>query len=156
MRLAKVLSLLTVTLVLMGSITTTENINQCLSKAQSLSHRLDRLDEIKACLTRHVSGLSKNECHSLVEKKSSLWGSIKLTEEARLLCFYETPSGPDIRTCLRDAKKIQDASRHDEAVFYCYQQFQEKLSLDDCLFTARQMIYPVKMDHLKQHCLNKN
>lgn len=156
MRLAKILGLMTVVLVLMSSVTTAENINQCLSKAQSQSHRLDRLDEIKTCLTRYVSTLSKNECNSLVEKKSSLWGSIKLTEEARLLCFYETPNGPDIRSCLRDAKKIQDAPRHDEAVFYCYQQFQEKLSLDDCLFTARQMIYPVKMDYLKQHCLNKN
>lgn len=133
-----------------------DTMERCLAQAEVKIHRLDKLDEVKNCLARYAATMSKSNCYSLIEKKSPDWSSIKLTEEARLLCFYETPTTKDIRSCLRYTEKLQDATRHDEAVFYCYQQFQENLSLDDCLLTARQMIYPVKTDYLKQHCLEKN
>lgn len=144
------------TLILTGFSAKASSMGSCLALAEAKVHRLDRLDEVKNCLTRYATTLSKNDCHSLVEEKSSDWSSIKLTEEAHSLCFYETSAEKDIRSCLRYTKKLQDASRHDEAVFFCYQQFQEKLNLDDCLYVARQMIYPVKTDYLKQHCLQKN
>lgn len=77
-----------------------------------------------------------------------------MSEEINSICFYETTPAKDMNSCLAETKKFKNATNHDEAVFYCYQQFQDKLTAKDCLKTADQLIYPLKKEYLRQHCHN--
>lgn len=82
--------------------------------------------------------------------------SSKLLEDLKSTCFYETTPSNDIGSCLKETQYFKNTLNHDEAVFYCFQQFQEKLSKNDCLKTAEQMVYPLKKEYLRQYCSDSN
>lgn len=131
-------------------------VEQCLTYAVSQEHRLEKEDAVKICFDKFKSRLDKNTCYDLVKKKVRPLDSTKLTEEITSTCFYDTTSATDIHSCLSESKKFKSAYNHDDAVFFCYQQFQEKLGKSECLKAANQMIFPLKKEYLKEHCNNSS
>ncbi|MBY0553777.1 hypothetical protein K2P97_04555 [bacterium] len=131
-------------------------IDQCLSYAVSQEHRLEKEDAVKMCFDKHKSKIDKNTCYNLIKKKVSALDSSKLNEEITSTCFYDTTAAVDINSCLTETKKFKSAYNHDDAVFFCYQQFQEKIGKNECLNAANQLIFPLKKEYLKEHCNNNS
>lgn len=131
-------------------------IEQCLSYAISQEHRLEKEDAVKICFEKYKSKIDKNTCYDLIKKKVRSLDSSRLNEDITSTCFYDTTAAPDINSCLSESKKFKSSNNHDEAVFFCYQQFQEKLGKNECLKAAEQLIFPLKKEYLKQHCNNNS
>jgi hypothetical protein len=130
------------------------DLGHCLSRAEARGHRLDREEAVRGCFVNMKSFLSRNECFSSVRKNRSAQASVSLNEDLKSLCFYETTSYKDVNECVRESRRFVSAGDRDEAVFYCYQIFQDKLSKKQCLQTAKSLIFAAKREHLSQHCLN--
>jgi hypothetical protein len=139
-------------LLLSGIQAFSSELNDCLNLANYHQHRLEKEAGVRFCFNKHKNTLTKEACNQTVDKKVAPMDSIRLTEDMRGLCFYDTPPTPTLKGCLQDTKRFKSASNHDEAVFFCYQQFQEKLTTAECLKTAKQLIFPVKKEYLEQHC----
>lgn len=117
-------------------------------------HRLDREAAILACYERFKPSLQKDLCYKTLKRIVMPMDSFSLTDRVRNICFYDAgPAAKDIASCLKESRQFVKAAEHDEAVFYCYQQFQDSMSTKDCLKTADQLIFPGKEDYLRQHCL---
>ena len=132
------------------------DLSRCLSLTAYKQHRLEKEDLIRSCFNQYKLVITKETCHSLLTKKVSKLASTKLSDEINALCFYDTTPAKDMNACLKDTKKFKSTANHDEAVFYCYQQFQDKLTQNECLKTADQLIYPLKKEYLQQHCNNNS
>lgn len=114
-------------------------------------HRLDREVALRQCYARYKT--SKKTCYRTLKSVIGPQESLRLTEDIRSVCFYDAqPAARTVEDCVQEAAAFKVAAEHDEAVFYCYQQFQEKIDRRQCLKTARQLIYPAKEDYLTQHC----
>ncbi|MEQ1721668.1 MAG: hypothetical protein ABL930_00740 [Pseudobdellovibrio sp.] len=133
-----------------------QELERCLNYATAQEHRLEKEDIIKICFDKFKTKINKSECYSYLNKKVKSLDSTKLNEEITSVCFYETSQTPDLNSCMSETKKFKSSNNHDEAVFYCYQQFQEKLSKADCLKTANQLIFPLKKEYLTNHCNNNS
>lgn len=129
-----------------------DEIDLCLSEAVSQPHRLEKEEAVKLCFDKLKTKITKNTCYELIKKKVRRLDSSKLNEEITSLCFYETTAATDINSCITESKKFKSPYNHDDAVFFCYQQFQEKLDKNQCLKAADQMIFPLKKEYLQQHC----
>ncbi len=127
-------------------------LERCLDFAIAQEHRLEKEDTVKICFNKSLLKLNKNKCYSLLNKKVKSLGSTKLNEEITSFCFYEISQVSDLNSCLSETKKFNTSNNHDEAVFYCYQQFQDKTSYADCIKTANQLIFPLKKEYLTSHC----
>lgn len=127
-------------------------IDTCLAKADTISYRLDRLEALRACFNSHKAELNRESCNQIINTKIKQQYSIKLTQDLQNFCFYEMAKTKNLKSCLREAHHIQSANDHDEAVFYCYQEFQDNMSRENCMMTSKQFVFPAKSDYLKQHC----
>ncbi len=149
-----------ISIILVGGLVSLEleaqDFEGCLNFATAQQHRLEKEDTVKTCFNRFKTKINKNECYSFLNKKVKSLDSIRLNEEITSVCFYETSKAPDLNSCMNETKKFKSSNNHDEAVFYCYQQFQEKLSKADCLKTANQLIFPLKKEYLTDHCNNNS
>ena len=132
------------------------DLQNCLTVANKRTHRIDREEGVRFCFTQYKQSTDNNSCVNLLEKSKLKALSSSLKDEMRSLCFYETTPPKDIASCRKDAKKFKDSYNHDEAIFYCYEQFQEKISKKECLESAEDMIFPSKKEYLKEHCLSNN
>lgn len=137
-----------------SAIAAATELARCLDSAVVQNHRLEKEDLIRYCYNKHKKNVDKKTCYLNLADKVSKFSSIKLNEEINTICFYETTSAKSMDSCLSEARKFKNSTNHDEAVFYCYQEFQDLLSKKDCLKTAEQLIYPLKKQYLQQHCLN--
>lgn len=136
----------------------TPSLLRCITNPKlEREHRLDREAAIKDCYERYKSSLTKDLCYKTLKRVVIPMDSFTLTDNIRNICFYEAgPPASDFQSCLKESRQFTKASEHDEAVFYCYQQFQDKISKKDCLKAADQLIYPGKEDYLRQHCMNNS
>lgn len=130
------------------------DLGQCLYAANFNEHRLEKENSVRLCFDKYKSLISKESCYSYLDKKVAKLSSTNLSEDIKGLCFYDTTPAKDLNACATETKKFKVAANHDEALFYCYQQFQENISQKDCLKISGQMIYPSKKNYLKEHCLN--
>ncbi|AGH96255.1 hypothetical protein A11Q_2039 [Pseudobdellovibrio exovorus JSS] len=134
-----------------------DSLGTCLSQNISRNqHRLDKEDNARQCFEANKEQLSKQACYHYLRKVIEPLDSIRLSNDLRTLCFYEAlPLPTTIEACLSETKRFENASAHDEAVFYCYQQFQNQIDQKTCLKTAKLLIFPQKENYLTQHCLSK-
>lgn len=128
------------------------DLGHCLAQAASIEHRIDREESFKFCFNKNKSSTKRELCFQNVEQRKDVIASMTLTEQLKSICFYETSSFLNIKDCVQDSGKFSSASDHDEAVFYCYQMFQDKLTKQQCQKTAKKMIFPAKREYLIQHC----
>ncbi len=133
--------------------TKADQFTDCLRIAMSQEHRIEKLNSIRSCFQQYKFSTSKDICYNSIKNLTNKIDSIKLSEELTATCFYEVKIALDIKTCLKESSHFKIAINHDEAVFYCYQEFQNKLNKSECLKTANSLIFPAKKDYLRQHCL---
>ena len=129
------------------------SLEGCLQKSNSIEHRLERQDATRACFSLVTSGLKKETCFSILTRHKQLLNTSQLQQTGTSACFYESSAHTSIKDCLNSSTKFKGGVDHDEAVFFCYQNFQEKLSKKDCLMTAEHMVFSAKRDYLVRHCL---
>lgn len=134
-----------------------DSLGSCLKqKMRRDQHRLDKEDNARQCFESNKEQLSKNSCYHYLKKVIAPLDSIRLSQDLQTLCFYETlPAPTSIESCLQEAKRFEGANAHDEAVFYCYQQFQNQIDQKTCLKTAKLLVFPAKENYLTQHCMTK-
>lgn len=131
----------------------TAGLNKCLAQATYREHRLEKEDSIRNCFNNHKSALKREVCYKNATKSVNLVHSTTLLNDLISTCFYETESFQNLKDCLVDTDKFKNASAHDEAVFYCYQTFQDKMTKKDCSETAEALIFPAKKNYLSRHCM---
>ena len=131
-------------------------LDACLKKATKVSlHRIEREDQTKECFNSLATKTKRSDCYLSLEKFKNRISSIKLKEDIRAICFYESlVSYKKVSDCMTDVNRFKNAYTHDDAAFYCYQQFQDSISKNDCIQTSQQMVLPAKADYLFKHCLN--
>lgn len=130
----------------------TSNLNQCLSLINFQEHRLEKQKTIRYCFNKYKSEIKRNDCFQSIETLFKNKKSIALKDNLNGICFYDTTSVLNMKDCLNDSKKFNNTNNHDEAVFYCVQQFQDNISQKDCQSAVEQLVYPLKKNYLKRYC----
>ena len=116
-------------------------------------YRIDKEESIKNCFELNKNKLNQDVCFEKAKNIRGWMHSSKLQTQMTSTCFYDTQPFKNVSSCLNATKNFTLAGDHDEAVFYCYQTFQENLNQDQCITVANQMVFPAKKDYLKRHCL---
>jgi hypothetical protein len=129
-----------------------DELEKCLSAVSTSAHRLEREDAVARCFTSFTQMTGKDACFGHIEKYKSLVNSTRLQNLALNSCFYESTGYKTMQDCMGDTKLFKKASDHDEAIFFCYQSFEERLSKQECSNTAKKLIFPAKRDYLLNHC----
>ena len=129
---------------------------RCLFSASEQQHRLEKENSVRQCFNQYKTYINKETCYLFLEQKVSKLSSFKLSEDINSICFYETTPPKSLGSCLTETKKFKSSGNHDEAVFFCYQQYQNRISQKECLTAAEQLIYPFKKEYLREHCENFN
>ncbi len=130
-----------------------KSFNQCIVETQN-KHLIEQQAEIKECFNSYKNTLGSDNCFAQIRKLKVASQSPNLSENLRTICFYEASIFQNLKTCALRAGEFKNADGHDEAVFQCYKEFQEKITLKECLDLSKKLIYPAKQAHLKQHCFN--
>lgn len=130
-------------------------LEKCLASTAYHEHRLDKENAVNYCFTRYKDSTNKKTCFGLVKKFKVLINNQRLLNRSTQVCFYEAGAFSNIKECLKETKRFAYAVDHDDAVFYCYQTFQDSTNKQQCLATAKEMIYFAKRDYLKNHCLTQ-
>lgn len=116
-------------------------------------YRLEKEESIKNCFELNKAQIDQDTCFSKAKNLKNWVHSSQLQTQMLSTCFYETQPFKSVASCTRAAQNFTLAGDHDEAIFYCYQIFQEKLNQNQCIDLADKMIFPLKKDYLKRHCL---
>ena len=127
-------------------------LDSCLTTASKIDHRLNRFDATLECFQKSKNAVSSDSCFLAVQNLKPGQTSIELNERLRSHCFYEASQFKTVELCLAKAEIFQLAINHDEAVFECYNQFQENLNQKQCLKLSELLKYPAKKDYLDAHC----
>lgn len=130
-----------------------DELEKCLSSVGTNVNRLEREDAVARCFTSFTQMTGKDACFGHIEKYKSLVNSTRLQNLALNSCFYESTGYKTMQDCMGDTKLFKKASDHDEAVFYCFKSFQERLNKDECTNTAKKLIFTAKREYLLNHCL---
>lgn len=130
-------------------------IDNCLRLIVTKSdiHRIDKEDGIKNCFEINKAILTKEVCYQKAEIIKNTIHSSRLHSKILNTCFYDVGIFTNVKNCLAATRNFQLANDHDDAVFYCYQSFQESINQTSCLNVANELIFPMKKDYLKRHCL---
>jgi hypothetical protein len=144
---------LSIFLLILGFKVFGNDLEKCLSNVNNEVHRLDRESAVSSCFTKHTAAMTKPNCYTTIEKFKPLISSSRLYKQAVGNCFYEAASFAKMSDCMKDTDKFRNAAEHDEAVFFCYQTFQDKIDKNACIKTAKRMIFPPKRDYLLNHCI---
>ncbi len=135
----------------LGNATT---LDLCLATAAKNDHRLNRFDATLECFQKSKSSIGSDSCFTAVQNLKPGQTSIELNERLRSYCFYDASQFKTIKMCLAKVNAFQLAINHDEAVFECYNQFQENLTQKQCLKISELLKYPAKKEYLKAHCFS--
>jgi hypothetical protein len=130
-----------------------KNLNQCLIETNN-QHRIERDENIQACFKKHKAFIGSDACYAQIKKIKAADQSVILKENLKYICFYEASIFQNMNTCMVRAAEFADGEIHDEAIFDCYKQFQDKMNKRLCIQTSAKLIYPAKKAHLLQHCYN--
>jgi hypothetical protein len=130
-----------------------DELEKCLASVSAGVHRLEREEAVARCFTSFTQMTGKDACFGHIEKFKSLINSTRLQNLALNSCFYESAGYKRMQDCMGDTKLFKKAGDHDEAVFFCYQSFEERLTKEECANTAKKLIFPAKRDYLLNHCL---
>lgn len=130
-----------------------DELEKCLSTVGNHIHRLEREDAVARCFTSFAQITGKDACFGHIEKFKSLLTTARLKGLALNGCFYESSAYRTMQDCMSDTKLFKTASDHDEAVFFCFQSFEQRLNKTECTNTAKKLIFPAKRDYLMNHCL---
>lgn len=136
-----------------ASLAQADELEKCLSTVGNNVHRLEREEAVARCFTSFTQITGKDACFGHIEKYKSLISSARLKNLALNSCFYESSSYKTMQDCMGDTKLFKTANDHDEAVFFCYQSFEDRLNKNECKNTAKKLIFPAKRDYLMNHCL---
>jgi hypothetical protein len=131
-----------------------DELEKCLSSVSNTTHRIEREEAVARCFTSFTPMTGKDACFGHIEKFKSLVSSTRLNSLALNSCFYESVPYKSMQECMQDSKLFKTANDHDEAVFFCYQTFQDRLNKEECTHTAKKLIFPAKRDYLLTHCLD--
>lgn len=138
-------------LALLPALSFAKSFNQCISDTQ-YKHLIERQEDVKDCFVRFKNTLGSDNCFLQIRKLKVASQSEILSENLKAICFYDASIFQNIQTCARRAGEFKNADNHDEAIFQCYRDFQDKISQKDCLTLSKKLIYPSKQDYLRQHC----
>ena len=139
-------------ILLIAQITFASAFNNCLATAKKIQHRLDRADAIQACFEANKMQITSEACFSGIKSIEVQNKSIELTEKLNSICFYETTAFKNTKSCLARTDEFKIATNHDNAVFECYRQFQNKINKKNCLAISSLLKYPAKKEYLQNHC----
>lgn len=139
-------------IILLSQFSAATELSRCLTLAKEHQHRLEKEDSILNCFEKNKQQITRDTCYKSLTKNVIKSVSSKINEQLHSICFYETTYAKNIDTCTQDTEKFKNTLNHDEALFYCYQQFQEKIIKKDCFKIANLLIYPLKKEYLKQYC----
>jgi hypothetical protein len=129
------------------------SFSQCVSSANN-QHRFEREESLVDCFQQFKGLLGSDNCYAQIKKLKSVQRSERLSEQLKMICFYDASIFQSAPHCLARAVEFGDADSHDEAIFECFNQFQEKLNRKSCIEMSSKLIYPSKKDYLLQHCLD--
>ena len=132
-----------------------QTLEKCLASAAYHSHRLDKENTLSYCFNKYKEQVSKKNCFSQIKKYKVLINNQRLLNQTNQVCFFEAGVFNNLKDCLNETKRFNSAVDHDDAVFYCYQSFQDSTSTKQCLDTANKMIFAAKKEYLKNHCLTQ-
>lgn len=127
-------------------------LDQCLSIIKHQQDRIEKEDTIRFCFDKYKKNITRKSCYSGLVRVASKVNSTRLSEDIKSICFYETGSFKDLKDCLKETENFKNSTNHDEAVFSCFQDFQDVMTKKDCLTTANRLIYPQKKEHLNRYC----
>lgn len=127
-------------------------LDLCLESSLQKSHRLDQEESIRDCFENHKINRSFNSCLQLADKLEKALVSSRFEDEIRNLCFIESTLPESSESCMKATRKFKNPYTHDDAVFMCFQTFQDKMNKPLCLKHVSHMIFPLKKDYLKKHC----
>lgn len=127
-------------------------LDNCLATASKIDHRLSRFDATLECFQKSKNAVNSDSCFLSVQNLKPGQTTIELNERLRSYCFYDASQFKSIKSCLAKAATFQLAINHDEAVFECYNQFQENLNQKQCLKISELLKYPAKKEYLEAHC----
>ena len=130
-----------------------EKLKKCLDSSVFHEHRIEKEENVMFCFDQFKNLISKADCFSTIESHPNLISTYRLKLYTQNICFYDSKPHENLNTCLKDAERFGRATEHDNALFYCYQIFQEKTSQKECLGVAKKMKFPVKKNYLENHCL---
>lgn len=116
-------------------------------------YRLEKEESIKSCFELNKANIDQDTCFEKAKDIKNWVHSTQLQNQMLSTCFYDTKPFKSVAKCTAAARNFPLASDHDEAIFYCYQIFQENLNQNQCVDIADKMIFPLKKDYLKRHCL---
>lgn len=115
--------------------------------------RLEKEESIKNCFELNKANMDQDTCFAKAKNLKNWVHSTQFQTQMISICFYDTKPFKSVASCIRAADNFSFANDHDEAIFYCYQTFQENLNQNQCISLADKMIFPLKKDYLKRHCL---
>ena len=129
-------------------------LETCLSHTDKVEHRLDRINAVQACFDKNKKTTSVDSCFLAVETNKLNRLSEELSEQIKTTCFYDIAPFKTIKSCLQRSASFVQAGNHDEAIFECYRQFEDRLNQKECLKVSASLRYPAKKDYLAEHCLS--
>lgn len=132
-----------------------KSLDQCL-KATFVQHRIERDENTLACFKQQKAFIGSDACFTKVRQIKAAQQSSNLSETLKQFCFYEASIFQSMKTCLLRSSEFSYADNHDEAVFDCYKQFQDRLTKKQCIEASNKLIYPAKKSHLLQQCYNNH
>lgn len=130
------------------------SLDSCLATAAKNDHRLNRFDATFECFQKGKGAISSDSCFLAVQNLKPGQTTIEMNERLRSYCFYDASQFKSIKSCLNKANTFELAINHDEAIFECYNQFQENLNQKQCLKISELLKYPAKKEYLEAHCLS--
>ena len=139
-------------IILFSQLLSATELSRCLNLAKERPHRLEKEESILSCFEKNKQQITRQTCYNSITKDITKAVSSKIAEQIRSICFYETTYSKDNDACIKDVEKFKNTINHDEALFYCFQQFQEKIDKKECIKIANKLIYPLKKEYLKQYC----
>lgn len=139
-------------LLVSSSVFASEALDKCLDSAVYHEHRIEKEENVKYCFDKFKTSVSKAECYKAIEDHPRLISTYRLKLYAQNICFYDVNSHANLNSCIDEAERFIGASEHDEALFYCYQIFQDRTSKKDCLSVAKKMKFFAKRTYLENHC----
>ena len=129
------------------------SFSQCVSLNSSLP-QFEQEEALVDCFETNKSNLSSGSCYAAIHKIKAAQKSATLNERLKTICFYDVSLFKNDKLCMARASEFSIAENHDEALFECFNQFQESMNQKSCLEMSSKLIYPAKKEHLRQHCLN--
>lgn len=129
-------------------------LDHCLARVHQIkgTHIVTREEQVRTCFKNNKKNISANLCFRAVAQDPLVAKSINFKEEMNSFCFYQVAQFSTPRECMAKIQIFSSADNRDEAVFSCYQKFQNQIGRQLCLQMSEQMVFDEKKDHLQNRC----